>query len=118
MCDLMGWKPHSTKAKWKDASVIDWDEDAERELELKCWKVDHFLVVEIQQLGTMMLLLLWELIMTVQDNVVEQWKQTRLQAQLVHIQELDHTNWVGTEAQDLETGLEESGEMEMERDEG
>ena len=83
-CDLSGWKPHVVKAKQKGTSVIDLDED-----------------MEIQQPGTMMPSLLQELVKEVQENIMEQWKQTRLLAQLVHVQELDCAEWIG--AEDLET---------------
>ena len=51
-CNLSGWKPPRAKAKRKGGSIIDSDEDAQGELELKWRKVDAVLVVEIQQPAT------------------------------------------------------------------
>ena len=56
----------------------------------------------------MLALLLWDMVMAVQENVTEQQKQIRLLACLVCIQELYHVDWMQMEVRSLETGLEKS----------
>lgn len=73
MYDLTGQKPHGAKAKQTDRSIINSDEE-ERELELKCQKLDKVPVIEIWQLTAMTPLLLWDLVAAVMEHVVEQQK--------------------------------------------
>ena len=93
-CNLSRWKPHGAKAKCKGGSIIDLGEDVAGELEPKCQKVGPVLVVEIQQLPGTSLSLFWDLIATLWEHIVEQWKQTKLLEQIAHDQELDHVDWV------------------------
>ena len=106
MCDLSGWKLHGAKAKWKGGSIIDSDEDAQGEPELKRWKVDPVLVVEIRQPAGMSLSLFWDLIAVLQDHVAEQWKQTAILEQIAHVQEMDWEDWAFDRSEGSETRKE------------
>ena len=110
MCGLSRWKPCRVKAKRKGGSIIDLDEDVEGELELKQWKVDLVLVMEIQQPAGTSLSLFWDLISMLWDHVMEQRKQTVLLERIACVQELDHMDWDQVESGNLEMGSEESEE--------
>ena len=89
MCDLSRWKPRRVKVKWKGRSIIDSDEDALGEPELKRQKVDPVPVMEIRQPAGTSLSLFQDLISVLWDHVEEQQKQTTILEQIAHSQELD-----------------------------
>ena len=86
--------------------MIDSEEDAEGEPELKWQKVDPIPVMVIWQLAGMSLYLFQDLLSVLWDHVMEQQKQTILLEQVAHAQEY----WVWTEVENSEMGSERSKE--------
>ena len=112
MCDLSRQKLHRAKAKWKGGSIIDSDEDAQGEPELKRWKISPVRVMEIRQLAGSSLSLFQDLLAVLRDHVMEQRKQTAILAQIACIQEMDGEDWAFDRSEESETGMEGSEEGE------
>ena len=100
------------KAKRKGRSIIDSDEDAQGEPELKRRKVDAVLVVEIQQLAASSLSLFQDLLAVLRDHVEEQRKQTAILERITRVQEMDQEDWAFDGSDGSETGMEGSEEEE------
>ena len=92
-CNLSRWKPCGAKARRKGGSIIHFDEDAQRELELKRQKVSPVSVMEIQQPAGSSLSLFQDLLAMLRDHVAEQQKQTAILEWIARIQEMDQEDW-------------------------
>ena len=100
------------KAKRKGRSIIDSDEDAQGEPELKRQKVDAVLVVEIRQPAASSLSLFRDLLAVLWDHVEEQRKQTAILERIARVQEMDQEDWAFDGSDGSETGTEGSEEEE------
>ena len=98
--------------KWKGGSIINSDEDAQGEPELKRRKVNAVPVGEIWQPATGTLSLFRDLIAMLWDHVEEQRKQTAILERIARVQEMDWEDWAFDGSEGLETGMEGSKEEE------
>ena len=111
-CDLSGRKPRRAKVKRKGGSIINSDDDAQGEPELKWRKVDPVPVVKIWQPAASSLSLFWDLLAMLWDHIEEQRKQTAILERIARVQEMDWEDWAFNKSKGSETGMEESEEEE------